>query len=332
MVKTQPFPKHRGGLLTGRGCWTPPVRLACGRAAKKIRDDDEIRCPSIRGVRLFGFGCDSRRCANPAVQRGRHAPGAPSNRAGGTSTRQGAAHAVNEAAWAAAYAKAQSPVHWLGMTSVSGPSEAWFLTRHESFAAFEKAETSTEANPALLTERDKLSAVDGELLTRTSTIIARYRPALSYQPVVALPNMRYMTVNLMRVKAGHVPEFTDEWRIAVDAHKKANMDEHWAVYEVESGMPDTTFLFLYAHKSLAEMDASGPMHAAAGYRDAVGESGRGQMNEMNQSGIELTQTMRFRLRAGMSTLPKEWAETDPYWARPAAPAVAPVAAKKQKGQ
>ena len=27
-----------------------------------------------------------------------------------------AAHAVNEAAWAAAYTKAQSPVTWLGMT------------------------------------------------------------------------------------------------------------------------------------------------------------------------------------------------------------------------
>ena len=87
-----------------------------------------------------------------------------------------------------------------------------------------------------------------------------------------------MTVNLMRVKAGHVAKFTDGWRMIVDAHKKASMDEHWAVYEVESGMPDTTFLFLYARKSLAEVDASGPMHAAAGYRDAVGDSGRRQMD------------------------------------------------------
>ena len=242
---------------------------------------------------------------------------------------KGAAHAINEAAWAAAYAKAQSPVYWLGMTTVTGPNEAWYLTRHDSFAAFEKNDASTEANPALLAERDKLAAIDGDLLTRTSTIIASYRPAISYQPIVKLANMRYMTVNLMRVKAGHVGSFTDEWKMIVEAHKKAGMDEHWAVYQVESGMPDTTFLFLYAMKSLAEIDASGPMHAAAVYREAVGDSGRRQMDHTNQNGIEMTQTMHFRLRPGMSTLPKDWAETDAYWARPAAPAVATVANKKK---
>ena len=31
----------------------------------------------------------------------------------------------------------------------------------------------------------------------------------------------------------------------------------------------------------------------------------------------MTQTMHFRLRPGMSTLSKEWADTDAYWTRPA---------------
>jgi hypothetical protein len=240
-----------------------------------------------------------------------------------------AAHAVNEAAWAAAYTKAQSPVHWLGMTSVTGPSEAWFLTAQDSFAALENDQNSTDAAPALAAERDRLSAADGDMLSRTSTIIARYRPALSYQPTVKLPTMRYMSVNLMRVKPGRVAEFMDGWRMIVAAHEKATMDEHWAVYEVESGMPDTTFLFLYARKSLAEIDASGPMHAAAGYRDAVGDGGRRQMNDVTANCIEMTQTLHFRLRPAMSTLPKEWAETDTFWAPPAPPAMA-AADKKKK--
>ena len=231
---------------------------------------------------------------------------------------KGAAHAANEAAWAAAYAKAQSPVQWLGMTTVSGSNEAWFLTRHESFAALEKSDASTDANPALSAERDRVAAVDGDLLTRSSTILARYRPGLSYQPVVNLPSMRYMTVDIMRVKAGHVETFLEGWRAVVEAHKTAAMDEHWATYEVESGMPDTTFLFLYARKSLGELDATGPMHSAAGYRDAMGESGRRNMNEASKNGIEMTQTMHFRLRPGMSNLSKEWVDTDAFWAPPAA--------------
>jgi hypothetical protein len=241
---------------------------------------------------------------------------------------KGAAHAASEAAWAAAYVKAQSPVQWLGMTTMSGPSEAWFLTAQQSFASLEKDDASIDANPSLRAERDRISAADGELLTRTSTILARYRPNLSYQPNVKLPAMRYMSVNLMRVKAGRVAEFTDAWQMIVDAHKKANMDEHWAVYQVESGMPDTTFLFLYARKSLAEIDASGPLHAAAGYRDAVGESGRSRMNEMSQNCIEMTQTMHFRLRPGMSALPKEWTQTDAFWTPPAAPAFGTSLVKK----
>ena len=53
------------------------------------------------------------------------------------------------------------------------------------------------------------------------------------------------------------------------------------------------------------------MHAAAGYRDAVGDSGRRQMNEMNHNCVEMTQTMHFRLRPEMSALPKEWASIPP---------------------
>lgn len=242
---------------------------------------------------------------------------------------KGAAHAVNEAAWAAAYTKAQSPVRWLGMTSVSGPSEAWFLTGLESFEALEKNDASTDGLPALSAERDRLAAADGDLLARTSTILARYRPGLSYQPEVKLPTMRFMTVNLMRVKPGRVAEFADAWRMIAAAHKTANMDEHWAAYQVESGMPDTTFLFLYARKSLADIDAAGPMHSAAGYRDAVGDSGRRQMSDVDQNCIDMTQTMHFRLRPGLSALSKEWAETDAYWAAPAAP-VATLAAEKKK--
>ena len=76
-----------------------------------------------------------------------------------------------------------------------------------------------------------------------------------------------MTVNLVRVKSGSVAEFLDRWRMIVAAHKKAAIDEHWAVYEVESGMPDTTFLFLYPRKSLAGASMPRvPSHRATGFR------------------------------------------------------------------
>jgi hypothetical protein len=51
------------------------------------------------------------------------------------------------------------------------------------------------------------------------------------------------------------------------------------------------------------------------------------MGEMSRNCIEMTQTLHFRLRPGMSALPNEWKQTDAYWA-PAALATAPATAKK----
>ena len=74
----------------------------------------------------------------------------------------------------------------------------------------------------------------------------------------------------------------------------------------------------------------GQCTTAAGYRDAVGDSGRRQMTDVNQNGVELTQTMHFRLRPGMSTLSNGvGGRQTSARAPPAAPAVTTVA-KKQK--
>lgn len=227
---------------------------------------------------------------------------------------RGAAHAANEAAWAAAFMKANAPQQWLGMTTVAGPTEAWFLSAYPSYAAFQASEDAMEAHATLAAEGDRFSAQDGDLVNRTSTIVAGYRPALSYQPEVKLPEMRYMQVDIVRVKAGHDRDFRAAWRQIAEAHTKAAMDEHWAVYEVDAGATDLTFYFFYPRKSLAEIDKSGPMHAADAYRDAVGENGRLEQREMFQRSQESSQTLIFKIRPAMSVLTKAWIDGDPgFW-------------------
>lgn len=236
---------------------------------------------------------------------------------------RGAAHAANESAWAAAFTKAGAPERWLAMTTLAGPSEAWFLSGYPSYEAYQQVQDEMNANAAIAAEGDKYSAQDGEHLSRTSTILAAYRPALSYQSDIRLPEMRYMQVDVVRVKQGHDAAFRSAWRQIVEAHTKAKMDEHWAVYEVDAGMNDLTFFFFYPRKALAEIDKAGPMHAADAYRDAVGESGRQQMREMTQASVESSQTLIFQLRPQMSLLGKEWIDVDPaFWAPKPPPAPA----------
>ena len=232
-----------------------------------------------------------------------------------------AAHAANESAWAAAYLKGGAPQQWLGMTSVAGPTEAWFISGYPSYEAFQKSEDAIEGHATLAADGDKFSAVDGDLVNRTSTIVAAYRPALSYRAEVKLPEMRYMQVDIVRVKAGFDRDFRAAWRQIAEAHTKAQMDEHWAVYEVDAGAQDLTFFFFYPRKALAEIDKSGPMHAAAAYRDAIGENGRLEQREMFQRSLESSQTLIFKFRPAMSVLSKEWTDVDPsFWTpKPAAP-------------
>ena len=240
---------------------------------------------------------------------------------------KGPAHAANESAWAAAFAKGQAPVRWLGMTSVAGPTEAWFLSGYPSWEAFERVENDMVANAAWAADQDKFSANEGDLLSRTSAIVASYRPELSYQVDVALPKMRYMEVRVMRVKPGHAGDFSEVTQAIVAAHQKAKLEEHWAVYQVTAGMPDGTFLYFFPRKSLAEIDKDGPIHEAAAYRDALGESGRARRREMQAGAIESSQTMVFRLSPTMSILDKEWTDADPsFWT--VKPPPAPPAKKK----
>ena len=240
-----------------------------------------------------------------------------------------AAHAASETAWAGAFAKAGVPVYWLGMTTIVGPSEAWFLERHESLASVQRGEEVVEGNASLRAESDGFEAGEADMTLRVSRLIARYRPGMSYQANISLTDKRFMAVDLVRVKPGYVAEFAENWREIVAAHTKAGLAEHWAVYQIDSGMADGTFLFFYPHASLAEADAAGPAHAADAYRDAVGERGRLKSRDVQQTAIEMSARFYFRLSPAMSTLPKAWSDADPFWNRPV-PAATPAGRNERR--
>jgi len=239
---------------------------------------------------------------------------------------KGAAHVANEVGWAAMMAKAQWPTGWLGATSLTGPSEAWFFTGFASLAEFDQDRVAQDAAPAL-SDTAKFQAVDGDLVNRTSTLIATYRPLLSYQPDVSLAKMRYFSVDTVVVKPGHGAAFAAQWRDIIEAHSKGKLDEHWAVYEVTSGGQTGTYMFFYPLESLSTLDASGAKHAASPYRDAMGEAGRAANTRMNQDAIEWQQNRLFAFSPKMSHLSKAWTDVDPdFWM----PRPVPVLAVKKK--
>lgn len=239
-----------------------------------------------------------------------------------------AAHEANEQGWASVLSKAQWPTGWLGTTAMTGPNEAWYFTGYPNWEAFEK-DTHARETAEALAETRKHAAADGELVNSTTEILARYRPGMSYRPTGQLGKYRYFTIDTVRVKPGREGEFAERWRAIVAAHEKAKLEEQWAVYSVSAGAPTGTFMFIYARKSLAELDAAGAAHTSDAYRDAMGEAGRARNNEVFRDIVEFEQTNHFAFSPKMSYVPKSWVDEDPkFWTPP--PPVTTSAKKADK--
>jgi hypothetical protein len=234
---------------------------------------------------------------------------------------RGAAHARAEEAYVRAAAASKVPAYWVGLSTITGPSEAWFLSSYESYEALEKE------NDALLTVGKMMEAADeGDAQFRTGTRVyhAELNADLSYRMRPSLQDMRYVSVAIVRVKPGYGREYIELRKALTAAHAKANVDEHWAFYEVTSGAPMGTYLIFFGSSTMKDEDTD--PHTQA-YRDVVGDEGRAKAEAFNRAGLQAVDTMTMEISPQMSHVPAAWVSARPnFWKLPSAKA-APAAAK-----
>lgn len=228
---------------------------------------------------------------------------------------RGPAHEANEAAWAKTYRSSKTPPRYIAMTTIAGPTEAWFVGGHESFDAIEKQMKAEEGDAALTAQTNRLSATDGEMLENVRVIIARFRDDLSHRPSLNIGDYRYMHVITVRVRPGTQGKFTELRKIIKAAHEKNAMTDYFSVFEVQSGMAAPTYLVFIPMKSLKEMDETGPLHTSAAYVEAVGgEEGQKKMAEISNTAILNTESMVFRFNPKMSVPMPEYAiGNEEFW-------------------
>ena len=223
-----------------------------------------------------------------------------------------AAHAKTEAAWPAAYAKANSPDFYLAMVSMTGPAEAWFVAPRESYTAWGKAMARDEANAELTAALDRAWEADAEHLNDASAIEAIAMPDLSHGAYPDLNKARYWDISVWRIRPGHDAQFAQ----AVTAYKKLasrtapNMA--WRTYRVSGGMPEGSYIMFSSVQSFDQFDAM----------MAEGESAmKGATPEENavfqaffQEGVISSISNKYRLDPGMSYVSAETKATDPaFW-------------------
>jgi hypothetical protein len=231
-----------------------------------------------------------------------------------------AAHEKYEAGYVKAY-KAAKRTPYLAMSALTGPSEAWFIVSFPSYAALEKETDATAKDATLSAELERLDEGDAAYRTGGRTMIAEYKPELSYHARGDFSGVHYVEVTIVHVRPGHSREYEELVSASRKAHEQANVDEHFGVYEIASGMPTGTYVVFAGLNSLAELDSD--PHGQA-YRDAVGDEGRAKMQKLIADSVVSADRMVFQFSPRMSNPPAWLLRTDPVFWTPAKPVVRPA--------
>jgi hypothetical protein len=229
-------------------------------------------------------------------------------------TGKGAPHAKFESNYVAAFRKAKWPTHYLAVAATTGPNEAWFLVGYDSFEAWEKDQQATDKNAALTAELDKLGEQDAAYVNNTRTVVAVFRPNLSYRPGVNIGEYRYFEIDTVRVRLGHDEDFNKVSKAQIEAHEKLNIDEHWAAYEVVEGMPSGTILFFTPMKSLKQED----MDHGKQVMEAMGEDNAKKFQQVGREAIISDESNIFAFSPRMSYVSDQTIAADPSFWKPEA--------------
>lgn len=221
------------------------------------------------------------------------------------------AHVKLEMQWSRELEAVKFPVPMLGLQSMSGANEVWFLTGFAAAADMQKLNESMAATPTMGAVEAKFRPMEADLLANQTTMVARYRDDLSYSNGAAMPSMRYMTVQRIAVKIGHGPEFEDARKIMKAAHEASRAADGYAVYQVTMGAPAGTFLVMSAKKGMADFDAD--PHGDAYVTAVGGAEGQKKLREMSISYENTADTQLFYVNPAISMMGSAWGDADAYW-------------------
>jgi hypothetical protein len=241
-----------------------------------------------------------------------------------------AGHEKNEAAFARAAAAAKLPDHYLAVTTMSGPSEAWFLVGFDSYAEWQKS-SEYDSQPKVQAMFDPLMEKDADYVSDSDQVVATYNEKWSYKPDMNIAEMRYFEVETIRLRPGHDKDWDDLVALFLATAAKANMVEHDIFFEARYGAPNGTIYIFTPRKALGDLDAA--MVAGKEFNDALGPDGQKKWAELIQATVASDSTTLLRFSPGMSYPPAEWVKSDPDFWKPkmmmAPKAAAPAEKKKE---
>jgi hypothetical protein len=225
-----------------------------------------------------------------------------------------ALHETVEAGWPAAFAKAKSPDSYIAITSMTGPSEAWFLQPYMNWKAMGDALKRQQGDPMLAAELARLSQADAEHVNSGRVLHLTGRPDLSAGAFPNVAKIRFYEVTFMRVRPGHEGAFEELAKTYAATFKKAAPGGSYRVYQVAAGMPGPTYVIFWSAESLAAFDDVPAMDAAV--MKAFTPDQLSGLQKFAREGFLNVETQRFAVNGRMSYVDDATAAQDPAFWRP----------------
>jgi hypothetical protein len=221
-------------------------------------------------------------------------------------------HSKFEAGWPAAMEKAKSPDFYLGMTSLTGPNEAWFVMPWESHAAVAESMKREDKDPVLSAELARLSLGDAEYISSARTIQGRARTELSVGEFPDVGKARFFEMTVWRVRSGHQQQFEEAAKAYGAARARSGSKAGYRVYEVIAGMPTPTYLTISSVESYGGFDQV--MSADQETWKAMTADEKAVLQQAGAEALISSEQNKFKVDPQMSYVPKETRERDPeFW-------------------
>lgn len=226
--------------------------------------------------------------------------------------KDGAVHEATEAGFIRAVQANKGNIHYMGLTSVSGPNRAIFISAYPSLAAVEAEHKTMPA--AAAAAMDKAMASDGDVLSQTDQSVWLRRDDLSTNVGGPPVGMRLLEVSEYVVKPGHQHEFEELAKKYLEAAKSIP-EFHWTAFQLAYGRSEgPTYIVLTALKSGEEADAE--FGAGKKFAEAVGEDGMKKMAEMEAASVASEDTNLFIVSPKMSIPTDSMVKAEPDFWRP----------------
>ena len=154
------------------------------------------------------------------------------------------------AAYADALGRARVAVHRVALNmAFGGDRERVYISGYESMEALERARDDWAQGP-LRTELETLREKISDILADRQTMVAVYRPELSYRPTdFNYSEIRYVLLNQHLVSASQEASMRMTSRVKWTALNKADVNRHWYVFRTLVGAPTGTAILIEPFRS-----------------------------------------------------------------------------------